>query len=70
MGHRIIEINGDSVVAKNHQYIVDILANTIGSVSIEIVQFLPNLPPDFYLHWVSKGAILYLVKMKFYSKLP
>jgi len=37
VGHRIIEINGDSVVAKNHQYIVDILANTIGSVSFVLI---------------------------------
>ncbi|XP_066932253.1 uncharacterized protein [Clytia hemisphaerica] len=35
VGHRIIEINGDSVVAKSHQYIVDILANTIGSISMK-----------------------------------
>jgi len=35
VGHRIIEINGDSVVAKSHQYIVDILANTIGSISLK-----------------------------------
>lgn len=39
VGHRIIEINGDSVVAKSHQHIVDILANTIGSVSFGL---LPN----------------------------
>ncbi|XP_057305598.1 uncharacterized protein LOC130643708 isoform X3 [Hydractinia symbiolongicarpus] len=35
VGHRIIEINGDSVVAKSHQHIVDILANTIGSISMK-----------------------------------
>ncbi|XP_047139558.1 amyloid-beta A4 precursor protein-binding family A member 2 isoform X4 [Hydra vulgaris] len=35
VGHRIIEINGDSVVAKSHQYIVDILAYTIGSISMK-----------------------------------
>ena len=33
VGHRIIEINGESVVAKSHQHIVDILANTSGDVS-------------------------------------
>jgi len=35
VGHRIIEINGDSVVAKTHQNIVDILANTVGSISMK-----------------------------------
>ena len=33
VGHRIIEINGESVVAKSHQHIVDILATTSGEVS-------------------------------------
>ena len=37
VGHRIIEINGDSVVAKSHQYIIDILAHTIGSVSLKLL---------------------------------
>ena len=35
VGHRIIEINGDSVVAKSHQHIVDLLANTIGTIGMK-----------------------------------
>ena len=32
VGHRIIEINGESVVATSHQHIVELLATTIGEV--------------------------------------
>ena len=32
MGHRIIEINGESVVATSHQHIVELLATTVGEV--------------------------------------
>lgn len=32
VGHRIIEINGESVVATSHQHIVDLLASTTGEV--------------------------------------
>jgi len=35
VGHRIIEINGESVVAKSHQHIVDILATTSGEISMK-----------------------------------
>ncbi|XP_065060213.1 amyloid-beta A4 precursor protein-binding family A member 2-like [Rhopilema esculentum] len=35
VGHRIIEINGESVVAKSHQHIVDILATTSGDISMK-----------------------------------
>lgn len=32
VGHRIIEINGESVVATSHQHIVELLATTVGEV--------------------------------------
>ena len=34
VGHRIIEINNESVVATSHQHIVELLATTVGEVSI------------------------------------
>lgn len=34
VGHRIIEINNESVVATTHQHIVELLATTVGEVSI------------------------------------
>lgn len=34
VGHRIIEINGQSVVATPHEKIIDILTNAVGEVSI------------------------------------
>lgn len=32
VGHRIIEINDESVVATSHQHIVELLATTVGEV--------------------------------------
>lgn len=37
VGHRIIEINNESVVATTHQHIVELLATTVGEVSIHPV---------------------------------
>lgn len=34
MGHRIIEINGQSVVATPHEKIVHILSNAVGEVGV------------------------------------
>ena len=38
VGHRIIEINGHSVVATQHEKIVGMLSNSIGEVSYQRVQ--------------------------------
>lgn len=35
VGHRIIEINGQSVVATPHEKIVHILSNAVGEVGIK-----------------------------------
>lgn len=35
VGHRIIEINGDSVVATSHQHIVELLATTVGEIRMK-----------------------------------
>lgn len=40
VGHRIIEINGQSVVATTHEKIVSILANSVGEVSLFISSLL------------------------------
>ena len=32
VGHKIIEMNGESVVAASHHHIVDVLQTTIGEV--------------------------------------
>jgi len=34
VGHRIIEINNESVVATSHQHIVELLATTVGEVCL------------------------------------
>ncbi len=36
MGHRIIEINGQSVVAVPHERIVNLLATSVGEVKLEM----------------------------------
>lgn len=35
VGHRIIEINGESVVATSHQHIVELLATTVGEIRMK-----------------------------------
>ena len=40
VGHRIIEINNESVVATTHQHIVELLATTVGEVSIHPVSLM------------------------------
>ena len=40
VGHRIIEINGQSVVAVPHEKIVSMLASSVGEVSLGICNFL------------------------------
>ena len=40
VGHRIIEINNESVVATTHQHIVELLATTVGEVSIYPVSLM------------------------------
>ena len=37
VGHRIIEINGQSVVAVPHEKIVNLLATSVGEVSNQII---------------------------------
>ena len=44
MGHRIIEINGQSVVATPHEKIVHILSNAVGEVGEEPWVGVPRLP--------------------------
>ena len=34
VGHKIIEMNGESVVAASHHHIVDVLQTTIGEVCV------------------------------------
>ena len=41
VGHRIIEINDESVVATSHQHIVELLATTVGEVGLFF--FFPRL---------------------------
>ena len=41
VGHRIIEINGHSVVATQHERIVGMLSNSIGEVSYQRVPSQP-----------------------------
>lgn len=40
VGHRIIEINGQSVVATPHEKIIHILTNAVGEVSVHTFQAL------------------------------
>ena len=39
VGHRIIEINDESVVATSHQHIVELLATTVGEVGLLVYFF-------------------------------
>ena len=39
VGHRIIEINNQSVVATSHEKIVNILANSVGEVSLSLLTY-------------------------------
>lgn len=44
VGHRIIEINNQSVVAVPHEKIVNLLATSVGEVSIDLnIYILVNL---------------------------
>ena len=45
VGHRIIEINDESVVATSHQHIVDLLATTVGEVGLLVYSFFPSAFP-------------------------
>lgn len=46
VGHRIIEINGQSVVATAHEKIVQALSNSVGEVRPEAPRKpLPSVPP-------------------------
>lgn len=40
VGHRIIEINGQSVVATPHEKIIHILTNAVGEVSVHTFRAL------------------------------
>ena len=44
MGHRIIEINGQSVVATPHEKIVHILSNAVGEVGMRARAWGPPVP--------------------------
>lgn len=44
MGHRIIEINGQSVVATPHEKIVHILSNAVGEVGMWAGLGVPRAP--------------------------
>lgn len=37
VGHKIIEINGESIVAVSHDKIVSLLANAVGEVRITVI---------------------------------
>lgn len=43
MGHKIIEINGESIVAVSHDKIVSLLANAVGEVRITLLLSLSVL---------------------------
>lgn len=45
VGHRIIEINDESVVATSHQHIVELLATTVGEVGLLVYFFFPSASP-------------------------
>lgn len=46
VGHRIIEINDESVVATSHQHIVELLATTVGEVGLLVYSFFfPSASP-------------------------
>lgn len=50
VGHRIIEINGQSVVATAHEKIVQALSNSVGEVSISLSVFhIHYTHPLFYI---------------------
>lgn len=65
VGHRIIEINGQSVVATSHDKIIHILTGAVGEVSMEAQLDFPLLQMqwniirtyshicDFYLSWLA-----------------
>ena len=44
VGHRIIEINGQSVVATPHEKIVHILSNAVGEVGMRARAWGPPVP--------------------------
>eukprot|EP00794_Sanderia_malayensis_P009773 gene9774-10772_t len=58
VGHRIIEINGESVVAKTHQHIVDILAHTSGEISMKTLpvamyRLMVGIDTPSHLSWME-----------------
>jgi hypothetical protein len=49
VGHRIIEINGQSVVAVPHERIVNLLATSVGEVNYKIILINLNIAFQYYL---------------------
>ncbi len=41
VGHKIIEMNGESVVTASHHHIVDVLQTTIGEVRKSVIETQP-----------------------------
>ena len=58
VGHRIIEINGQSVVATPHEKIIQILSNAVGEVSV------PNDLIFIYKAFICVDLILKWLNMK------
>lgn len=50
VGHKIIEMNGESVVAASHHHIVDVLQTTIGEVW------------KLYFYWISVSSKLFFLR--------
>lgn len=57
MGHRIIEINGQSVVATAHEKIVQALSNSVGEVRLTLPNKTTQTHADVFRGVHNKGAL-------------
>lgn len=57
VGHRIIEINGQSVVATAHEKIVQALSNSVGEVR-KLLNTYQRFKTVEYFSWEEKDNIL------------
>lgn len=60
VGHRIIEINGQSVVATSHDKIIQTLTNAVGEVRTHLQgpsALAASEGPNLNSHWVLQNAI-------------
>uniref|UniRef100_A0A8C7M901 Amyloid beta protein binding family A member 2 n=1 Tax=Oncorhynchus kisutch TaxID=8019 RepID=A0A8C7M901_ONCKI len=58
VGHRIIEINGQSVVATAHEKIVQALSNSVGEVRFRYTEFIKELRPQSNSMRIHKTRLL------------